>query len=159
MIIAKVQGAAEVYDMLGNIRARLPYTANLDTWKVSEMIGRALRESLQPAGIESWTGALYHSTIPHKEAENIYAIDLPEYAYWLDAMKPHFAQIGGGRLREWLDNHRPLNEEHGAPYPKPGHLFVEKHPFIQMAMERVRQRIGPELENGATMKMLARKGR
>jgi len=161
MIVARVDGVPQVVNMFDGIQRKLPQAADKDLWNISQMVKAELRKSKRMAQIEDYSGRLSADLAgkPMKLRKFVYGIPLPEYAYMLNRMRPHFAPIGGGRLREWLDRHRPLQSTHGAPGYKPGYLYVMSHPFIEMAFERVRQRLLPELERGAMVNVIRRKGK
>jgi len=161
----RVKGMAEVKDLMNFLVNELPIESDRDTWNIAQMTGKELRKAMKMAGIRSWTGLLRASTFPTKLKKGHYIIPLTGYALPLSRSgeKGHFAPIGGGPLRQWWDEKKktsvPSALKHGAPEHKPGYLYVVSHPFIDPAMEAVRQRIYGEIENGRVIKRIRRGGR
>lgn len=166
MIVTKMEGIPAIVNMFDGIRRELPKVADKDLWNVTQMFAGELRKAKEMAQIGDFTGRLSAKLgeKPMKTGEYTYGIPLPEYAYMLNRMRGHFAPIGGGRLKTWLDMHstpgaRPSKPTHGAPGYVHGKLYVMAHPFIDMAYDRVRQRLTPELENGAIIRTIRGKGK
>jgi hypothetical protein len=148
-----VKGGVEFVRYLDNVSKKLPEASNRDIRNISYMYSRELIKSARMAGIKDYTGRL-SSTRPVRNVPGDYTIGIPQYAEFLDSMKPHYVW---GYKHPWFADWAALRTgESGRWYPgiERGAFKVKPHPFIKAAIKNANSQVIDMIRNGEVIKTI-----
>ena len=89
--------------------------------------------------------------------ENVrYEVAVPQYGYYLDSMKPHYAPLMSPQMWKWTEMkyHRTKDTRTGEKKTSqsasvPGYIWVEPHPWIESGLAWGRRNINMNIIKAA----------
>ncbi len=121
-----------IRDSFGKTVSGLPDVQEEQTYDLAKVLSNRLQTSIMEKGLlwrNNMLNAAENIMMTESDKKVTYSIDLPQYAYYLENMDPHWVSLNRHpRLRNWAD-------EKGIPAHITS-IYVRPHPFIKPAMRQ-----------------------